>query len=74
MSENKKKWKQYKTSNKISAYIKDDMLEEMKALSEEYDITPARILRDCWKIAKNCNCPTPKGVVIYRERGRAEDE
>lgn len=58
------------TKNKVGVYIKDPIIEELKAMAERYDISVSRVLSDSWEIAKKCKCKVPKGVLIFAdERG-----
>ena len=56
--------------NRVTIYIPNELIEEINEMAKDYDVAVSKIIQDCWKIAKNCNCQIPKGVVAYsKERG-----
>lgn len=59
---------------KATVYMTHKLLEEVKNMAEDYGVSTSKIFADVWKIAKNCNCQIPKGIVAYsKERGRKYD-
>ena len=59
-----------KNKNRMSVYVPDDILAEILEMAKHYGVPNSKILLDAWKIAKNCDCPIPEGVVAWvKERG-----
>jgi hypothetical protein len=59
--------KDRQSRNKLGIYVKDDVLKDLKDASELYEIPISRVLADAWKIAKECKCKVPSGVIIFSE-------
>lgn len=54
--------------NRVSIYVKDPALYEMRKLAERYNIPLSRVLTDSWKIAQSCKCKVPQGVIIFGDK------
>ena len=59
-----------KDKRKQSIYMPEEMLEEVKLECETYGIALSKAVQDAWLIARDCDCPLPKGVAIFRHKNR----